>query len=88
MNSHKKQLVVLWFCAPGPSTLLASFSFFFSFFFSFLIFWLHRAAYGILAPRSGIEPVPPALEAQSLNHWTTTEVPPVFHLEADWWQHW
>ena len=28
-----------------------------------------------LAPRTGIEPLPPAVEAWSLNHWTTTEVP-------------
>ena len=28
---------------------------------------------GILAPRPGIEPTPPALEAQSLNHWTARE---------------
>ena len=27
-------------------------------------------AYGILVPQPGIEPTPPALEAQSLNHWT------------------
>ena len=32
-------------------------------------------ACGILVPWPGIEPVPPALEAWSLNHWTTREVP-------------
>ena len=31
-------------------------------------------ACGILVPRPGIEPVPPAVEAQSLNHWTTREI--------------
>ena len=31
-------------------------------------------ACGILVPRPGIEPVPPALETQSLNHWTAREV--------------
>ena len=30
---------------------------------------------GILIPRPGIEPELPALEKQSLNHWTTREVP-------------
>ena len=33
-------------------------------------FWgweLHCEAYGILVPQPGIQPVPPALEAQSLN---------------------
>ena len=38
------------------------------------VFWSCRAACGILVPRPGIEPAPPALEAQSLNHWTTKEV--------------
>ena len=40
-----------------------------------LFFWLHCAACEILAPRPGIEPMPPALGARSLNHWTTREVP-------------
>ena len=30
----------------------------------------HDAACGILVPQLGIEPVPPALGVQSLNHWT------------------
>ena len=29
---------------------------------------------GILVPRPGFKPVPPAVEAQSLNHWTAREV--------------
>ena len=29
----------------------------------------------ILVPQGGIEPVPPAVEAQSLNLWATREVP-------------
>ena len=33
------------------------------------------AACGILVPRPGIEPVPSALEVQSLNRWTAREVP-------------
>ena len=32
-------------------------------------------ARGILVPRPGMEPALPALEAQSLNHWTAREVP-------------
>ena len=32
-------------------------------------------ASGILAPRPGVEPMSPAPEAQSLNHWTTRDVP-------------
>ena len=32
-------------------------------------------ACGSLAPQPGIGPVPPEVEAWSLNHWTTREVP-------------
>ena len=35
----------------------------------------HCLACGVLVPWSGMEPPPPAMEAQSLNHWTTKEVP-------------
>ena len=42
---------------------------------SLFFFWLHCTACGILVPRPGIEPAPPALEAWSLNHWTAREVP-------------
>ena len=37
-------------------------------------FFFGYTAYGILVPQPEIEPVPPALEAQSLNQWTTGEV--------------
>ena len=47
---------------PPPFLLL--FSFFLFFFFV-----------GSLVPRPEIEPKPPAVEAWSLNHWTTGEVP-------------
>ena len=43
--------------------------------FLFLCFWPHFTACGILAPWPEIKPIPPALEAQSLNHWTAREVP-------------
>ena len=42
------------------------------FFFSFL--WPHCAALGILVPQPGIEPVSPAMEVWSLNHWITRGV--------------
>ena len=38
-------------------------------------FWPHDVARGILVLQSGIEPVPPAVEAWILNHWTAKEVP-------------
>ena len=37
--------------------------------------WQHCVACGILIPRPGIKPMTPAAEVQSLNHWTTGEVP-------------
>ena len=41
----------------------------------FVFFWLHCSAYGILVSLPGIGPMPTAVEAMSLNHWTTREVP-------------
>ena len=41
----------------------------------FFFFWPHRVAWGLLVPRPGIEPAPPAVEAQRLNRWTAREVP-------------
>ena len=43
-------------------------------FFSFF-FFLAARAYRILVPQPGIKPMTLAVEAQSLNHWTTREVP-------------
>ena len=34
-----------------------------------------RAECRVLVSRAGIEPMPPAVEARSLNHWTTREAP-------------
>ena len=44
------------------------------------LFWLCQAACGILVFWPGIEPMTPALEAQSLNHWTAREVPPTANI--------
>ena len=41
----------------------------------FFFFWPRCRACGILVPRPGIEPVPPAVEAQGLNHWTARKFP-------------
>ena len=38
------------------------------------LFWPHHMACGILVPLPRIKLIPPALEAQSLNHWTTNKV--------------
>ena len=37
--------------------------------------WLQHTGWGILVSWPGIEPLPPAVATQSLNHWTTGEVP-------------
>ena len=40
-----------------------------------LLFWLSRAAYGILVPQLGIKPGAWAVRALSPNHWATGELP-------------
>ena len=35
-----------------------------------------------LVPWPGIEPAPPSLATQSLNHWTTKEVPPELNFKS------
>ena len=44
----------------------------------FFFNWLNLTACGNLVPQPGIKPEPPALEAQSFNHWATREAPRVF----------
>ena len=44
-------------------------------FYIFVNFWQYCVAYEIFIHQPGIEPVPPAVESQSLNHWTAREVP-------------
>ena len=43
--------------------------------FFFFFFRLRHIAYGIFVPWLGLKHMPPALEAQSLNHWSTRQVP-------------
>ena len=43
-----------------------------------VVFWVFLAA---PHSRLGIEPVPPAVEAQIPNHWTAREVPATFCLQ-------
>ena len=58
-----------------------------SYFGEFFFFLMYLAAQGLsrgmrdLVPWPGIEPRPPALEAQSLNCWATMEVPGGFFLK-------
>ena len=44
-------------------------------FFNFYLLATPCMACGILVPQPGIEPMSPAVETQSLNHWTAREVP-------------
>ena len=48
---------------------------FLNFFNLFFIFWPRCAACAVLVPQPGIKPVTPAVETQSINHWTTREIP-------------
>ena len=43
----------------------------------YVYFWRCCTACSFLVPQPGIKPVPPAVEAWSLNHWTTREVPDI-----------
>ena len=43
------------------------------------------AACRILVPCPGFKPVPPAVEAQSPNHWTAREAPTVAFLQSQIW---
>ena len=43
-------------------------------FLKLLIYWPRHTAHGISVPQPEIEPVLLALEAWSLNHWTTRKV--------------
>ena len=40
--------------------------------------WPYPTACGNLVPQPGMQPAPPAVEAQSLHHWTSREVPTLF----------
>ena len=44
----------------------------------YFFFWPCCAACGILASQPGVEPIPLAMKAQSLNHWITREFPHIF----------
>ena len=46
----------------------------------FFFFWLCHMACRILVPQPGTEPVPPAVEVQSLNHRAAREVPTWYFL--------
>ena len=49
------------------------FKIFFTIFYLF-IYWVFCVACGILVPKSRVKPMPSAVKAQSLDHWTAGEV--------------
>jgi len=70
------QTILLWFLLTCQQILTLE-CFYFCFFF-----WPQWATCGILFPWPGIEPVPLAVEAQSLNHYTAREL--AYILQAVW----
>ena len=48
--------------------------FFFNPYFFFFFFWLCPGACCILVPQPWVKPMPPALEAWDLKHWTTRKL--------------
>lgn len=56
------------------------FSFILFIFLFFFLFWLHAACVILALP--GSKPIASAVEAWSLNHWITREVPHTFLLET------
>ena len=54
-----------------------------TYFFFFFGATLHNVWDLILVPGPGIEPVPPAVEARSLKHWTAREVPRSFFAKEN-----
>ena len=63
-HSRKKDCLITEFLKKSPFIhLFCSFD------------WASLAACGILVPRLGIEPVPPAMETWSLTQWTAREIP-------------
>ena len=62
VSLYHKRILYCWAIGQALSTHFA--------FFDHAMQW----ACGILVLRPGIEPIPPALEVWSLNHWTTREV--------------
>ena len=67
---------LLSFCICGPGTVMSP--------FSLPFFWPCHSVCGILVPQSGIKLVFPMLEAWSLNHQTTREVPRDFYESSSW----
>ena len=63
---------IQFYLKPSPSDVCTLK--YLTFNFIFFIFWPCHTACRILVPRPGIEPTPPAVEAQSLKHRTAREI--------------
>ena len=67
-HNVKKEFALWWYWCP----------------FMFVCFWPHLVACGILISQPGVEPMPPAVEARSLNCRTTREIPWYPLCESNW----
>ena len=67
-------LIGIVFAPPSPLSMKPSICLSTYLSIYLFIYLPHRVACGNLVPQAGIEPAPPAVEAWSLNHWTTKEV--------------
>ena len=78
-------LIELMHCYSNTFKQIYLFLIYFILFSTFILFLAVPRACGILVPGPRIEPVPSAVEAQSPNHWTSREVPPltllIFHAD-------
>ena len=88
MDRNKGLLFSTWnlskSCAfPWPTTMFFILIFWTTLFL--FIFWPHLTVFGISVPHPGIEPGPPAVEAQNLNHWTTMELPMLIIFKQLYW---
>ena len=67
-HSFQDLIVITWFVSISSYWILSTWS-------AFFFFLPHHVAWGILVPRPRIKPASPTVAAQSLNPWTTREVP-------------
>ena len=79
---------LLFYCELCPHPWWSTAACSVDFVLCFSIFIFGCMACGVLVPQSGIEPVPPALEAWSLSHWTSREIPHFKLLSLFLWNTW
>ena len=81
-RSHLSPFICWWLSVFLSVTILVGLTWFLP--VVYLTFWPHHISHGTLVTQPGIEPLPPALEAWSLNHWTTRKVLLPVVLTSSW----